>query len=399
MTDDPHQSATSSYRWVILALAWLVYFAFGLILASIPPLVNIIAADLILSYAEMGVILGGVIVMYIPLSLPIGVGIDRFGQKRMIALGLLLIASSAVLRSFVFNFESLLLVVILFGLGGPPISVGLAKVVASSFEGRERGLASGIYMTGAVVGSASALALTNALVLPLVGTWRNVFSVYGIISFIVAFCWILLARESTVKSKQANLHFPIKKMLQSLLGNRHVWMVAIIGSSSFLVFYGFGNWLPTLLEDKGLSPVDAGLFASVPTWVGLVGSAIIPWITKAGSRRPIIIALLLIEGVFIYLIGITSGTILVASIVIYGIVSGAVMPLMLVVLMDLPAVGAEYTGIASGLFFSVGLSMGFIGPILVGYLTDLTSSFIPSLILLAIVVEAMIVVTVFLKET
>ena len=144
MTDDPHQSATSSYRWVILALAWLVYFAFGLILASIPPLVNIIAADLILSYAEMGVILGGVIVMYIPLSLPIGVGIDRFGQKRMIALGLLLIASSAVLRSFVFNFESLLLVVILFGLGGPPISVGLAKVVASSFEGRERGLASGI---------------------------------------------------------------------------------------------------------------------------------------------------------------------------------------------------------------------------------------------------------------
>jgi len=399
LTDDPHQSATSSYRWVILALAWLVYFAFGLILASIPPLVNIIAADLILSYAEMGVILGGVIVMYIPLSLPIGVGIDRFGQKRMIALGLLLIASSAVLRSFVFNFESLLLVVILFGLGGPPISVGLAKVVASSFEGRERGLASGIYMTGAVVGSASALALTNALVLPLVGTWRNVFSVYGIISFIVAFCWILLARESTVKSKQANLHFPIKKMLQSLLGNRYVWMVAIIGSSSFLVFYGFGNWLPTLLEDKGLSPVDAGLFASVPTWVGLVGSAIIPWITKAGSRRPIIIALLLIEGVFIYLIGITSGTILVASIVIYGIVSGAVMPLMLVVLMDLPAVGAEYTGIASGLFFSVGLSMGFIGPILVGYLTDLTSSFIPSLILLAIVVEAMIVVTVFLKET
>ena len=181
---------------------------------------NIIAADLILSYAEMGVILGGVIVMYIPLSLPIGVGIDRFGQKRMIALGLLLIASSAVLRSFVFNFESLLLVVILFGLGGPPISVGLAKVVASSFEGRERGLASGIYMTGAVVGSASALALTNALVLPLVGTWRNVFSVYGIISFIVAFCWILLARESTVKSKQANLHCPIKQMRQSLLGNR-----------------------------------------------------------------------------------------------------------------------------------------------------------------------------------
>jgi cyanate permease len=399
LTDDPHQSATSSYRWVILTLAWLVYFAFGLILASIPPLVNIIAADLTLSYAEMGVILGGVIVMYIPLSLPIGVGIDRFGQKRMIALGLLLIASSAVLRSFVFNFESLLLVVILFGLGGPPISVGLAKVVASSFDGRERGIATGIYMTGAVVGSASALALTNALILPLVGTWRNVFSVYGITGFLIAFCWILLARESSMSSVPSDKQISLKDMLLSLLDNRHVWIVAIIGSSSFLVFYGFGNWLPTLLEDRGLSPADAGLFASIPTWVGLIGSAIIPGVTKAGSRRPIIAALLLIEGVSIYAIGITSGLLLTTSIIIYGIVSGAVMPLMLVVMMDLPKVGAGYTGIASGLFFSVGLSLGFIGPIVTGYLTDLTGSFIPGLILLAVVVEAMIVVVVFLQET
>jgi cyanate permease len=376
----------------------LVYFAFGLILASIPPLVNIIAVELTLTYAEMGVILGGVIVMYIPLALPVGVGIDLFGQKRMIGLGLLLVAASAVLRSFVFSFESLFLAVILFGLGGPPISVGLAKVVASSFEGRERGLASGIYMTGAVVGSASALALTNALILPIVGTWRNAFSFYGIIGFLIAFCWILFARDSIKIPEQVDKRLPLKQMIQSLLGNKYVWMVAIIGSSSFLVFYGFGNWLPTLLEDKGMSPVDAGLFASIPTWLGLIGSAIIPGITKAGSRRPIIVSLLLIEGVFIYTIGITSGFFLIGSMVIYGVVSGAVMPLMLVVLMDIPEVGAEYTGIASGLFFSIGASMGFIGPILVGYLIDYTSSFIPALILLAIVVEAMIVLTFFLKE-
>ncbi|MHA1966044.1 MAG: MFS transporter, partial [Candidatus Thorarchaeota archaeon] len=173
---------------------------------------------------------------------------------------------------------------------------------------------------------------------------------------------------------------------------------AIIGSSSFLVFYGFGNWLPTLLEEKGIDPVGAGILASIPTWLGLIGSGIIPGVAVAGKRKPIIIALLLIEGVSIYIVGITSGSFLLASLVIYGIVSGAVMPLMIVVMMDLPNVGAEYTGIASGLFFSIGASMGFIGPILVGYLTDLTGSFLPALILLAIVVEAMIVLTFFLKE-
>jgi cyanate permease len=398
LTDDSQLSASSNYRWVILALAWLVYFAFGLILTSIPPLVNIIAADLALTYSEMGIILGSVILMYIPLAVPAGVGIDRFGQKKAIALGLLLVSASAILRAFVFSFETLFLVVFLFGFGGPTISVGLAKVVASSFEGRERGLASGIYMTGAAVGSASALALTNSLVIPLVGTWRNAFSFYGIIGLLVALGWIILARESSVSLKQINKQPQIMKMVQTLLGNKNVWMVAIIGSTTFLVFYGFGNWLPTLLEGKGMSPVDAGYLASIPTWVGLIGSVIIPGIALAGSRKPIIAVSLLIEGISMYVVGISSGSFLLVSLVIFGIISGAMMPLMLVVMMDLPEVGSEYTGIASGLFFSIGPSMGFVGPILVGNLKDLTNSFVPALILLTIVVEAMIVLALFLKE-
>jgi cyanate permease len=399
MIDELHQSQPSSYRWIILALAWLVYFAFGLILSSMPPLVNVIAADLTLTYSEMGIILGSVILMYVPLSVPVGVSIDRIGQKKMITLGLILISSSAILRSVVFSFETLFLVVFLFGFGGPTVSVGLAKVVASYFEGRERGLASGIYMTGAAVGSASALALTNSLVLPLVGTWRNAFSFYGIIGLLVALGWIILARESSVSLDQMNEQSSIRKMVHTLLRDKDVWIVAIIGSTTFLVFYGFGNWLPSLLEGKGMSPVDAGYLASIPTWVGLIGSAIIPGIALAGSRRPIIAGSLLIEGISMYFVGITSGSLLLVALVVFGIISGAMMPLMLVIMMDLPEVGAEYTGIASGLFFSIGPSMGFVGPILVGYLTDLTGSFVPALFVLTVVVEVMIVLAVFLKET
>ena len=398
MKDETHLSEPSSYRWIILALSWLVYFAFGLILASIPPLVNVIATDLSLTYSEMGIILGSVILMFIPLAVPVGIGIDRFGQKKMIALGLLLVSASAILRSFSFSFDTLILTVLLFGVGGPTISVGLSKVVASSFEGKERGLASGIYMTGAVVGSGSALALTNSFILPLLGSWRNVFSFYGIIGFLIGFAWILLARESTIDPDQSRIVLPMKEILRSLLGHKYVWMVAIIGSQSFLVFYGFGNWLPTLLEAKGMDPAGAGIIASVPTWLGLIGSGIIPAVSTAGSRKPIIVALLLIEGVSIYIVGITSGSFLLGSLIIYGIASGALLPLMLVVMMDLPEVGAENMGIAGGLFFSIGATMGFIGPSLVGYLTDLTGSFLPALILLAIVVEAMIVLTLFLKE-
>ena len=399
MMTEAHRTQPSTYRWVILTLVWLVYFAFGLILSSIPPLVNVIAADLSLTYSEMGVVLGSVILMYVPLSIPVGISIDRLGQKRMITVGLLLISSSALLRSLVFDFQSLFFIVLLFGFGGPTVSVGLAKVVASAFEGRERGLASGLYMTGAAVGSASALALTNSFVLPFVGTWRNVFSFYGIIGFLIALGWILFAKEQPVDPTSRQKEAPLMNTLRSLLSNRNVWMVAIIGSASFLVFYGFGNWLPTLLEEKGMDPVAAGLWASLPVWLGLLGSAVIPGIASAGSRRPIIVSLLLVEGACVYLSSLANGITLLVALALYGIVSGAHLPLLLVVMMDLPAVGAKYTGIASGLFFSIGEIMGFGGPILVGVVRDLTSSFVPALFLLGLIVEFMIVLTVFLKET
>jgi cyanate permease len=338
MMTEAHRTQPSTYRWVILTLVWLVYFAFGLILSSIPPLVNVIAADLSLTYSEMGVVLGSVILMYVPLSIPVGISIDRLGQKRMITVGLLLISSSALLRSLVFDFQSLLFIVLLFGFGGPTVSVGLAKVVASAFEGRERGLASGLYMTGAAVGSASALALTNSFVLPFVGTWRNVFSFYGIIGFLIALGWILFAKEQPVDPTSRQKEAPLMNTLRSLLSNRNVWMVAIIGSASFLVFYGFGNWLPTLLEEKGMDPVAAGLWASLPVWLGLLGSAAIPGIASAGSRRPIIVSLLLFEGACVYLSSLANGIPLIVALALYGIVSGAHLPLLLVVMMDLPAV-------------------------------------------------------------
>lgn len=387
------------YRWIILVLTWLVYFSFGLILTSIPPLVTPIADDLSLTFSQVGVILGSVIVMYVPLAIPIGVSIDRIGQKRMITAGVLFISMSAVLRAFAFNFETLFLTVFLFGFGGPTISTGLAKVVASFFEGRERGLASGVYMTGAIIGSSTALAVTNSLVLPLVGTWRNVFVFYGVTGILIAAVWVLLAREPKESEDYGQSTLSLREMTGTLLGHRQVWIVAIIGSSSFLVFYGFTNWLPALLEMRGLSPTEAGLLSSLPGWVGLVGSAIIPGLAKAGSRRPIVIITLLIQGISMMLAGLTNGTSLLASLVAYGVTSGASMPLLLVVLMDLPDVGAEYTGVASGVFFSIGAFCGFIGPIIVGYLTDITSSFILAVTALTLIVEAVIVLTVFLKET
>jgi cyanate permease len=253
-------------------------------------------------------------------------------------------------------------------------------------------------MSGAFIGSAMALSLTNAIIMPLVGTWRNVFSFYGLLGFLIAAAWVILAKQRKPIIEQSSVSPPIREMVRNLIGFRCVWMVAIIGSSGFLISYGFGNWLPAMLETKGFTAVDAGLLASLPTWTGLLATVIIPGFTKTGSRRPAIIGILFFQGISIVIVELTSGLLLISSLVFYGLISGAMMPILLVVLMDLPDVGAEYTGIATGVYFSIAGICAFIGPTIVGYLTDLTGTFLPAIILLALVMEAMIALTLFLKE-
>jgi MFS family permease len=90
-------SASSNYRWVMLTLIWLVYFAGFMIVSAVPPLVTPIAQDLNLTYSQTGFILGNVLLAYIPLAVPVGLIIDRIGTKRSLGIGITLASMSGIL--------------------------------------------------------------------------------------------------------------------------------------------------------------------------------------------------------------------------------------------------------------------------------------------------------------
>ncbi len=47
-------TSKSPYRWLMLALTWLLYASFGVITGTLPPLVDPILKDLGISYSQMG---------------------------------------------------------------------------------------------------------------------------------------------------------------------------------------------------------------------------------------------------------------------------------------------------------------------------------------------------------
>ena len=124
------------YRWAMLGCVWLLYFAFALSIASIAPLVYQVMADLGMNRAEIGTVLAAWQLTYIFCSVPCGSLLDRFGPRRTMFCSMLVIALSVAIRGVASDYVTLLLAVMVFGIGGPLISSGAPKVVATWFTGK-----------------------------------------------------------------------------------------------------------------------------------------------------------------------------------------------------------------------------------------------------------------------
>jgi MFS family permease len=72
----------------------------------------------------------------------------------------------------------------------------------------------------------------------------------------------------------------------------------------------------------------------------------------------------------------TSGASLITGLVFYGITNCSVMPLLVLILMDLPEVGSRYMGAAAGMYFCIAEIGGFTGPLIVGAIKDMVGGFL-----------------------
>jgi len=389
---EPYQS---SYRWLVLGLVWLLYVCHGIVQRSPSPLITPMLKDLDMSFSQMGFVLGSWQLTYLVVAVAAGIIIDKWGLRKSLFLGAIIIALSAVLRYFVRGFGTLLPMVALFGVGGPMVSIGAPKAIAMFFRGNDRGTAIGIYTTGPWVGQMTALAATNAVIMPLVGnSWRLTFVLYGLLTFGAASLWWFLAKKAGPAGNPAAVNF--RHTIKQLFAVHSVRIVLLAGVLLFAVSHGFNSWLPKLLESSGLSPTDAGVYSSLPFITGIPAVLIIPRLTSAAFRGPMIALLALLAALTIILTS-TTALPLLPSLLLYGIAGGSIIPLMILTLMETPGVDSEHMGAAGGLFFCISEIGGFFGPFVIGYLVDLTGSFVAGAIFLALLAAVIAVLMIPLK--
>lgn len=367
-------------RWLVLAGVWLLYFMFGLTSAGLAPLVGPITRDLGMSHSEMGTVLGIWQLVYIGAAIPCGAMLDRLGARWSLFIGVLLIALSGFVRSVAPDYLTLCLGVAIFGLGGPIVSAGAPKVVAQLFTGKDRGLAMGIYMTGPAVGSILAFSLTNSVMMPLFGgDWRQVLLVWAAVAAGSSLVWFAISTITGMKASEARAEGEDKPSQLSLIGALlkmpAVRIVLFMSVGIFMFNHGLNNWLPELLHSGGMSAVEAGYWATVPTIVGIAGSLLIPRLATPARRMKVLAALCFSALAATVLLHADTGIVLLSGMVLQGIARATLMTVTILTLVEMRGIGERYAGTASGLFFSAAEVGGASGPVLIGVLFDATGGF------------------------
>jgi cyanate permease len=369
---DPY---SNPYRWVMLGLLWLLYASFGINYRCLSPLITPILEDLNISYSQMGLVLGSWQLTYIVAAAFAGVLIDKWGARKALFLGTVIMALSVGMRNFSYGFATFLPLVALFGLGGPMISIGCPKTIAQWFFGKDRGTAVGIYLTGPWLGGAFALAATNSAVMPLTGqSWRLTFALYGLLALAVAFLWWFLAREIEVSGDSDNVG--MKTVLVRLIRIRNIQIVLLSGLLTFGVIHGFTSWLPKIFESRGFSQTLSGYASSAPLLVGIPALLLLPRMIQPRKRAAAISVMALTVVVSVWAFFTFTGVLMFAGLILYGVTSSTLVPLLTLILMETPEVGSRYMGSAGGLFFCISEIGGFLSPLVVGMLVDWTGGFL-----------------------
>jgi len=151
------------YRWVAL-LAFMVVLGLTQVMwlnyASITS-----QTQKLMGQSEFNIVLLATMfpLLYIPVSIPAGIIIDRKGYRFAVMLGAFLTAGFSFLRLFAGNYPLVLIGMIGISIGQPFVLNSITKLVSTWFPTDESALAIGIGTLGMFLGMILTLALTPAL--------------------------------------------------------------------------------------------------------------------------------------------------------------------------------------------------------------------------------------------
>jgi ACS family glucarate transporter-like MFS transporter len=412
----------TGWRWVMLLMIFMVYLIAVADRSTMSFAAPLISERFHINNTQMGLLFSAFAWVYSLFSLPAGLMIDRIGAKWGILIGLVIWSAGTLVTGFaglitnVFGF--FLTARIIVGAAEAVVTPGSAKVIATWFPTRERGIAtalwvSSIYVSMVVVSPAMASILQRH-------GWEPVFSGMGAIGLIFGSFWMVIYYHPLRHPKLTNVEltyivdggatishehssttnddsgpkrsgFRIKAAEVGYL-LRQPRLLAIFFCQFFYnsIAFFLQSWLPTyLVKEHGFSIVDVGSMMVAAGIGGAIAAAAGGFAVDRIYRRTGSVALS-------RKIPLTVGLILCTLIlcVIYVHSYATMMALLVAVYVGKSIANSNWLlisdiaprnlmGTTGGLLNAIGGLGGAVSGVLIGYLVDLTGSFDSGLVLIA----------------
>jgi MFS family permease len=255
--------------------------------------------ELGLTKDRVGDVLASFFFAYAIGQLPAGWMADRFGPRRMLVTYILLWSLCTGMTGFVSSLALLILVRAACGLAEAGAYPASALLVTRWFPFSHRARANSVVSLGGRMGNSLALWLTAGAI-ALLGSWRPVLWIYGLIGLSLAFATGLVFRDNPLSHPWVNdaeraliqAGAPAVRALRrkspwiALLRHRGLWFLNV-GTMGMNIGWAFLiTWLPTYFHEvRGLSQVRASGYVSIALACSMAGMVFGGWWCDLLTRR------------------------------------------------------------------------------------------------------------------
>lgn len=371
----------------LLALATFINYVDRGNLATAAPLIK---DELSLSATEVGVLISAFFWTYTPGLILAGWLAERINAYRTLAAGLALWSLATLFSGFAGSFLALLLLRLALGLGESVAFPCSSKLIAEHVPAHRLGAANGLIIVGLSLGPALGVFFGGNLMEAM--GWRGVFILFGALSLLWLWPWIVATRRLSDDADRAG---PADSpSFFAILRRPEAWGCSL---GHFAVNYGFYfvvSWMPLyLVQEQGytlaqMAGIGGLLYLLYAAASYLSGWASDRWISAGATpnlaRKTVFVATHVLATASLLAAALGPPMVALASLFVTAAALGAVGPHIFATAQTLagPSCAGKWVGVQN----SFANFSGIVGPIATGYIVDRTGSFGPAFALTAAVV-------------
>jgi MFS family permease len=288
---------------ILSAVSFTVALGYGIVAPGIPAF----ARQFGVSTAAAASVISAFALMRIIGALPSGRLVDRLGERKMIAVGIAIVAASSALAGFSDSFAELIVLRGVGGLGSAMFSVGAQTLLLRCVPSEQRGRASGLYTGGFLLGGISGPAIGG-----LVAAWslRAPFFIYGGMLLIPAAIAVIVLHDSprVAGDEAARAQRTLPGILASLRSRAYRAAASANLADGFAVMGVRSAIVPLFVRDV-LHESAAWTGIGFLVVAALNAATLLPGgrVADTLGRRPVIVAGCLVSGASMVMLALLPG--------------------------------------------------------------------------------------------